>query len=225
MQMASSRASTFFTKRSSPIRKTSSRLFTAVSESASKTALNRIQLGKSDLKVTEVCLGIMIFGSQVSEEDSFSILDAALEKGVNFFDTAEIYATPPSPERQGRSSQIFGKWITKRNIKREDFVIATKVSGYVPKDAMGFVVANRTDPPSEWKDGRLDAKSIEAAADAELRRLNVDYIDLFQTHWPDRQNLPFLPFLEQSFLDMFHRLVRFFTITKENAIQSRLKNK
>ena len=148
--------------------------------------LKKRKLGSSDLLVSEVCLGCMLFGSMTSEEDSYKILDAAYSKGVNFFDTAEMYSIPPRKHWAGQSSVILGKWLKMRGIKREDVVISSKVLGYTAADDMGFIVANRTDPPSEVAEARLDAKNIEAALDGELRRLQLDYIDLFHTHWPDR---------------------------------------
>ena len=154
-----------------------------------EVTLKRVQLGRSDLHVSEVSLGCMLFGSQNTKEESFAILDAAYSKGINFFDTSEYYAIPPSPEYVGLSSEYLGSWLKHRRIKREDVILATKVAGYSEADDLGFIAAARTVPPSKRRDLRLDAKSIEEAVDGELRRLGVDYIDLFYTHWPDRSGL------------------------------------
>ena len=157
-----------------------------VRATTSEATLPRVKLGVSDLEVTEVCLGCMMFGSQNSEKESHEILSAAFDRGVNFVDSSEGYPIPPKAEHVGRSSQYLGSWIKKSNIKRDDIVIATKVAGFTEAATTGFIGAARVDPPSEPYGTRLDAKNIEAAIDAELRRLGVDYIDLMQTHWPDR---------------------------------------
>ena len=157
-----------------------------VRATTSETTLSRVKLGVSDLEVTEVCLGCMMFGSQNSEKESHEILSAAFDRGINFVDTAESYPVPPKAETVERSSLYLGSWIKKSDVKRDDLIIATKVAGFGPAARSGFIGAARVQPHSEPIDLRLDAKSIEAATDAELRRLGVDYIDLMQTHWPDR---------------------------------------
>ena len=173
---------------------------------AQDVSLRRVQLGKSDLEVTEVCLGCMMFGTRNTEDEAHTILSAAFDAGVNFLDTAEIYPVAPSEETVGRSSKFVGSWLKKSGIKREDVVIATKVSGYGTAERIGYVAAARTEPPSPKKEIRLDARSIEDAVDCELRRLGVDYIDLMQTHWPDRQavlgkrSLESCVFCEDTFL-------------------------
>jgi len=158
----------------------------AVGDKAAKTSLKMVKLGASDLVVSEVCLGCMMFGSQNTEKESHEILDGAFERGVNFYDTAEIYSIPPKEETTGRSSEYLGRWLKQRNIKRDEVILATKVAGYGKAESFGYLAAARTVPPSPKTDIRLDAKSIEAAIDGELRRLGVDYIDLMQTHFPDR---------------------------------------
>jgi aryl-alcohol dehydrogenase-like predicted oxidoreductase len=132
------------------------------------------RLGASGLKVSEICLGTMTFGFMADEAESFRILDRAFEGGVDFFDVAEIYPVPPNPKLAGRSEEIVGKWLKTKN--REAIVIATKVAG----------------PSGGWfvtpiRGGRtcLDAHNIERAVEGSLRRLGTDYIDLYQTHWPD----------------------------------------
>eukprot|EP00878_Enallax_costatus_P016339 GHUV01017139.1.p1 GENE.GHUV01017139.1~~GHUV01017139.1.p1 ORF type:complete len:186 (+),score=45.32 GHUV01017139.1:204-761(+) len=145
-------------------------------------------LGNSDLKVPIVCLGTMTFGEQNSEEEAFAIMDYALSKGVNFFDTAELYPIPPSKENNARTERIIGNWLKARN-NRNQVIIATKVAGTMPGLDRSFIVANRHDPPlaeaaSEQPD--LTQEQILQACHASLRRLQTDYIDLYQIHWPAR---------------------------------------
>lgn len=124
--------------------------------------------------VTDICLGTMTFGLQADEATSFAIMDRAAEAGVDFFDTAEVYPVPPSGETFGVTEEIVGKWLRTRN--REHFIIATKVTGpghgwFRPPVRGGFTV--------------LDRRQIHRACEASLKRLQTDYIDLYQTHWPD----------------------------------------
>ncbi|KPK12281.1 MAG: aldo/keto reductase [Acidithiobacillales bacterium SG8_45] len=131
-------------------------------------------LGRTDIKVSVICLGTMTWGQQNSEAEAHDQLDAALERGINFFDTAEMYSIPTRAETCGKTEKYIGNWIKARN-NRDRFILATKVIG-----------------PGNWlphiRDGeaRLDRKNIEAAVDQSLRRLQTDYIDLYQLHWPDR---------------------------------------
>jgi aryl-alcohol dehydrogenase-like predicted oxidoreductase len=130
-------------------------------------------LGKTDIKVSEICLGTMTFGQQNSEADGHAQLDMALDRGVNFIDTAEMYPVPRDPKLYGRTEEIVGSWLARAG-NRNRVVLATKVSGprMVPEIRDGVV--------------RLDRKNIEAAVDASLKRLKTDHIDLYQVHWPDR---------------------------------------
>jgi aryl-alcohol dehydrogenase-like predicted oxidoreductase len=135
------------------------------------------RLGKTDLTVSRICLGTMTFGEQNAEADAHSQLDYALERGINFVDTAEMYPVPPQAGTQGSTERFIGSWLKKTG-KRERIVLATKAAG--PN-------ANQT-----WiRGGRhnLDAANIRAAVDASLQRLQTDYIDLYQLHWPSR-NVP-----------------------------------
>ncbi|MCG8359362.1 MAG: NADP(H)-dependent aldo-keto reductase [Kiloniellales bacterium] len=136
------------------------------------------RLGRSDIMVSKLCLGTMTWGEQNSEADGHAQMDYALDHGINFFDTAEMYAVPPRAETYGRTEEIIGSWFAARG-QRDKVVLATKVVG-------------RSDR-SYVRDGkaRLDRKNILAAAEASLRRLKTDYIDLYQLHWPDRPIRPF----------------------------------
>ncbi len=132
-------------------------------------------LGKTDLRVSALCLGTMTFGQQNSESEGHEQLDYALSRGINFIDTAEVYSIPPRPETQGSTERIIGSWLACRR-NRDKVVIATKVAG---RSEMAWL----------RKDGRpptLDRKNILEAVEGSLKRLQTDYIDLFQLHWPDR---------------------------------------
>ena len=136
--------------------------------------MQKIQLGQSDLYVTPICLGTMTFGEQVSEPDAHAILDRSLERGVNFLDTAEIYAVPTRAETYGATETIIGHWFRKHPGVRQKLVLATKVAG--PSRGMPWV-----------REGKgMTAADIVASCDASLRRLQTDVIDLYQIHWPER---------------------------------------
>ena len=130
-------------------------------------------LGRSSLVVPDTCLGTMTFGEQTSEADAHSQLDFARDAGVNFIDTAEMYAVPPRAETCGASETIVGNWLKRQ--PREQLVIATKVAG--PSRNLGWI---RNGPPA------LDRTNIHAAVAGSLQRLQTDYIDLYQLHWPER---------------------------------------
>lgn len=132
------------------------------------------QLGISDLQVSKVCLGTMTFGEQNSEAEAHSQLDYALERGVNFIDTAEMYPVMPRAETQGRTERYIGSWLKKTG-KRSDIILATKVAG--PSRGMGWIRKGEND---------LNAVNIRAALETSLQRLQTDYIDLYQLHWPSR---------------------------------------
>ena len=136
--------------------------------------MNLVQLGASDLRVTPICLGTMTFGEQVAEADAHAILDRALERGINFIDTAEMYSVPPRRETYGATDPIIGRWLRSRPGAREKLVIATKVAG--PSRGMPWV-----------RDGEgLTPAAIVASCEGSLRRLQIDVIDLYQIHWPER---------------------------------------
>jgi len=136
--------------------------------------MNTVQLGASNLQVTPVCLGTMTFGEQVDEATAHAILDRALARGVNFLDTAEMYAVPARAETFGATERIIGNWLAKHPGARQRLVLATKVAG--PSRGMPWV-----------REGTgLTASDIQASCEASLKRLQTDVIDLYQIHWPER---------------------------------------
>jgi aryl-alcohol dehydrogenase-like predicted oxidoreductase len=144
--------------------------------------MRRRRLGRSGLTVSEVCLGTMTFGNMADESASLAILDKAFDAGIDFLDAAELYPVPPNAEWAGRTERIVGKWLKGR--ARDSVVIATKVAG----PGGGWFL-----PPVRGGRTALDRHHVERAVDASLQRLGTDYIDLYQTHWPD----PELP-IEQT---------------------------
>lgn len=132
------------------------------------------RLGKSAIHVSTICMGTMTFGSQADEATAHRILDASLDVGINFFDTAENYPVPPKEEWAGVTEEILGRWMkTKR---RDELIIATKVSG----PSHGWLKSSQRAGMTA-----LDRHNIVRAVEASLKRLGTDYIDLYQTHWPD----------------------------------------
>jgi aryl-alcohol dehydrogenase-like predicted oxidoreductase len=131
-------------------------------------------LGRTDISVSELCLGTMTFGEQNSEADAFAQLDRAVAAGINFIDTAEMYPVPPRAETQGLTETYIGNWLARRG-QRDKLILATKVAG--PADWL---------PHVRGPSARLDRANITAAVEDSMRRLRTDYIDLYQLHWPDR---------------------------------------
>ncbi|MCU7814826.1 MAG: NADP(H)-dependent aldo-keto reductase [Candidatus Thiodiazotropha sp. (ex Rostrolucina anterorostrata)] len=131
-------------------------------------------LGHTDIKVSALCLGTMTYGEQNSETEAHKQLDQAFDAGINLIDTAEMYPVPPCTETQGLTERYIGTWLASRS-RRDRVILATKVAG-----------------PGEWlnyiRDGNLhlDKSNIEAALNQSLQRLQTDYIDIYQLHWPDR---------------------------------------
>lgn len=148
-------------------------------------------IGKSGLRVSPICMGTMSFGSWSNKAEAFRILDKSYERGINFFDTAEIYPVPPDASTIGLTEEIFGEWLQDK--PRDSLIIATKVSGA----ASGWMV-----PVVRHGLTALDRHHIETAIEGSLRRLNVDYIDLYQIHWPD----PITPMSET--MEALDRLVQ-----------------
>lgn len=135
------------------------------------------QIGKTDILVSEICLGTMTWGQQNTEAEAHEQLDYALSRGVNFLDTAEMYPVPPDAQTQGRTETYIGNWLAARG-RRDDVVIATKVIGPAEHNGIDYI---RPHPV------RLDRHNITTALEGSLRRLQTDYVDLYQLHWPDRR--------------------------------------
>ena len=133
-------------------------------------------LGRTDLRVTEICLGTMTWGSQNTEAEGHAQIDRALEAGVNFMDTAELYAVPGSPQTSGRTEEIIGTWLQQSG-KRDNWIIASKIGG----GGSTFLREGR----------RADGPSIRIALEQSLRRLKTDYLDLYQIHWASRGSYNF----------------------------------
>ena len=130
------------------------------------------KLGTTDLDVSLICLGTMTWGTQNTEKDAFEQMDYSIDKGINFFDTAELYSVPPNSDSYGKTEAMIGNWFEKRK-NREKIILATKVAG----------------PGCNWiRGGRnnFNEKTIGEAINGSLKRLKTDYIDLYQLHWPER---------------------------------------
>lgn len=134
------------------------------------------KLGSTNIDVSLICLGTMTFGEQNSYEEAAEQMDYALAQGVNFIDAAEMYPVPPRAETQGETERIIGRWLAARG-KRDDVVLATKVAG---RSLPGGDFDHLRGGP------RLSREQIHAAIDASLERLQTDYVDLYQVHWPER---------------------------------------
>lgn len=134
-------------------------------------------LGRTGIKISNVCLGTMTWGQQNTQDEGFEQLDYALSRGVNFIDTAEMYAIPPKPETRGTTEIIIGNWIAARK-NRDHIVLATKCAGRSPD---GNWYRNDGQP------SRHTAEQIEFALTRSLKSLQTDYVDLYQLHWPDRE--------------------------------------
>ena len=133
------------------------------------------KLGNTDIDVSVICLGTMTWGDQNTQKDGFDQMDYALERGINFFDTAELYSVMPKKETYGKTEEIIGNWIKEKK-KRDKIFLASKISG---------------NGPSWIREGdknlKFDKKNLNLAIDASLQRLQTDYIDLYQLHWPERK--------------------------------------
>jgi aryl-alcohol dehydrogenase-like predicted oxidoreductase len=133
------------------------------------------QLGRTDIKVSAICLGTMMYGEQAMQDEAFQQMDYALDRGVNFWDAAEMYPVPPRAETYGRTEEIIGNWFAARK-KRDKIVLATKVAG--PDQRLGDVRGGNP---------RLNKDHITRALEASLRRLQTDHVDLYQLHWTERE--------------------------------------
>ncbi len=136
--------------------------------------MNYNYIGKSGLRVTPICLGTMTFGTTTSKKEAFAIMDKAYEKGINFFDTAELYPVPPKANLAGDTEEIVGEWLQTKS--RDSVILASKVAGA----ASGWFV-----PPIRHGLTAIDSFHIKKAVEGSLKRLKTDYIDLYQMHWPD----------------------------------------
>jgi aryl-alcohol dehydrogenase-like predicted oxidoreductase len=134
------------------------------------------KLGRTDLQISAIGLGTMTWGFQNTQEQGFEQMDYALERGINFFDTAEMYAIPPTPDTFGTTETIIGNWFAARK-NRDKVVLATKITG----------------PGLPWirNGGIINKESIQLALEASLKRLQTDYVDLYQLHWPNRGSYHF----------------------------------
>ena len=136
------------------------------------------KLGNTNIDVSVICLGTMTFGEQNTQEEGFEQMDYAIDRGINFFDTAELYAVMPRKETYGKTEEIIGNWFKDRK-NRDKIILATKI-------------ASKSEDDLEWIRGGsntlgFDKKNMEKAIDNSLRRLKTDYIDLYQLHWPERK--------------------------------------
>ncbi len=148
-------------------------------------------IGKTGLRVSEICCGTMTFGTTTNKKEAFRVMDKAYERGINFFDTAELYPVPPSAELAGITEEIVGEWLKTK--QRDSIILASKVAGA----ASGWFV-----PPIRHGMTAIDSFHIEKAVEKSLKKLDTDYLDLYQMHWPDTV----VP-IEES-LEAFDRLVR-----------------
>ena len=130
------------------------------------------KLGNTNIDVSVICLGTMTFGEQNTQEEAFEQMDYAIDRGINFFDTAELYSVPPTPDSYGKTEIIIGNWFKKRK-NRDKIILATKVAG----------------PGCDWIRGggnNFSEEKMGKAIDDSLKRLRTDYIDLYQLHWPSQ---------------------------------------
>lgn len=136
--------------------------------------MKKVKLGSSDLMVSEVCLGSMTWGEQNTQAQAAEQIEYALERGINFIDTAELYAVPPKPETSGLTETYIGQWLAQNQSRRDDIVLASKIAG----------------PGLPWirDGGPITGETIKVAIEGSLKRLQTDYIDVYQLHWPNRNS-------------------------------------
>ncbi|MBO1923374.1 NADP(H)-dependent aldo-keto reductase [Thiomicrorhabdus sp. 6S3-12] len=132
-------------------------------------------LGTTDIKVSKICLGTMTWGEQNTRDEAFEQMNYALDQGVNFWDTAELYSVPPKAETYGSTETIIGEWFAKHG-RRDEVVLASKIAG--PGEFVEHIRGGKT---------RFNREMIEQALNASLKRLQTDYLDLYQLHWPERE--------------------------------------
>ena len=172
--------------------------------------MNYKKLGNTDLDVSTICLGTMTWGEQNTQDEAFEQMDFALSNGVNFWDTAELYAVPPRKETYGDTEEIIGNWFEKTK-KRKEVILATKVAGpardYLRNGENSFTGPN-----------------LESALNNSLKRLKTDYIDLYQLHWPDRKanffgKLNYNHEEESDFIDLRTQLEALDELVKDGKIK------
>ncbi|HWA14747.1 MAG TPA: NADP(H)-dependent aldo-keto reductase [Burkholderiales bacterium] len=169
------------------------------------------KLGSSGLEVSAICLGTMTWGEQNTEKEAHEQLDYAVSRGINFIDAAEMYPVPPSADTQGRTESYLGTWLRKQ--RRDRLVVATKIAA--PGRGYGWIRGGLK---------AIDRRSIQEAIDGSLRRLQTDYIDLYQIHWPDRYlpifgNLFYDPKLERETVPIEEQLEGFAPLVKAGKIR------
>ena len=159
--------------------------------------MNYRKLGNTDLKVSTICLGTMTWGQQNTQEEGFEQMDYALDQGINFFDTAEVYSIPPKKETYGKTEEIIGNWFKKRK-NRSKVILATKIAG----------------PGVSWIRGgenQYNKEKLNEAVNQSLKRLQTDYIDLYQLHWPERITNTFgnrsFQYIKDSWEDNFKEIL------------------
>lgn len=170
------------------------------------------KLGNTNIDVSVICLGTMTWGEQNTLAQAHEQLDYSLERGVNFIDTAEMYPVPPKEDTYTRTEQIIGSW-QKLKTDREKIILATKIAG--PADWLSYIRNGNN---------RLDKKNIKAACEASLKRLNTDYIDLYQLHWPNRNtnyfgSLGFQYNENEDFIPLSETLLALEELQKEGKIK------
>ena len=136
------------------------------------------KLGTTDIDVSVICLGTMTWGEQNTQKDGFDQMDYAVERGINFFDTAEIYAVMPRKETYGKTEEIIGNWFKEKK-NRDKIILASKIASKAENDLQWIREGS--------KNLGFDKKNMNSAIDASLKRLQTDYIDLYQLHWPERK--------------------------------------
>ena len=174
---------------------------------------SHVTLGQSDLRVPPICLGTMTFGEQVGEADAHAIIDRALQRGITFWDSAEMYSVPARAETFGATETILGNWLARNRSERQRIVLATKVAG--PNRGMPWVRAG---------DG-MTAADIVASCNASLQRLQTDVIDLYQIHWPERHvpafgSMVYNPQLERSRTSIHEQLDAFAGLVRAGKVRA-----
>ncbi|MTJ47999.1 NADP(H)-dependent aldo-keto reductase [Dolichospermum sp. UHCC 0259] len=169
------------------------------------------QLGASDLKVSEICLGTMTYGNQNTIEDAHQQLDYAINQGINFLDAAEMYPVPPRSETQGKTETYIGEWLQKQ--QRDKLIIATKITG--PGRYLSWLRGGNN---------KINHDNITQAVNDSLQRLQTDYIDLYQIHWPDRYvptfgQTTYNPEFERETVSITEQLTAFANIIQTGKIR------